>query len=132
MALNALRGWLITYDITDPRRLARLHRFLVRQATPVQYSVFHFEGSAAQMGRLMADIETRIAPASDDVRGYQLPEHLSIDTLGRGSSPGDVLLLSPASPSLQLLLQATGRSARVSSDPPTCYDPGRDTQEDAS
>ena len=61
MALNTPRGWLITYDITNPKRLVRLHRFLVRQATPVQYSVFHFEGSAAQMGRLMADIETRNA-----------------------------------------------------------------------
>ena len=36
MAVNAPRAWLITYDITDPKRLARLHRFLVRQATPVQ------------------------------------------------------------------------------------------------
>ena len=52
MAINAPRGWLITYDITDPKRLVRLHRFLVRRATPVQYSVFHFEGSAALMGRL--------------------------------------------------------------------------------
>ena len=34
MALNAPRGWLITYDITDPKRLVRLHRFLVKQATP--------------------------------------------------------------------------------------------------
>ena len=79
MALNTPRGWLITYDITNPRRLVRLHRFLVRQATPVQYSVFHFEGSAAQMGRLMADIETRIDAGTDDVRAYQLPEPLSIE-----------------------------------------------------
>lgn len=109
MALNTPRGWLITYDITNPKRLARLHRFLVKQATPVQYSVFHFEGSAAQMGRLMADIERRIDAASDDVRGYQLPEHLSIDTIGRGSLPSDILLLSPTSPSLQTLLQVAGR-----------------------
>ncbi|MFU2488967.1 CRISPR-associated endonuclease Cas2 [Thauera sp. WH-1] len=109
MALNTPRGWLITYDITDPKRLVRLHRFLVKQATPVQYSVFHFEGSAAQMGRLMADIATRIDARTDDVRGYQLPEHLSIDTIGRGSLPSDILLLSPTSPSLQTLLQAAGR-----------------------
>jgi len=109
MALNAPRGWLITYDITQPKRLARLHRFLVKQATPVQYSVFHFEGSAAQMGRLMADIETRIDPKSDDVRAYQLPERLSIDTIGRGSLPGDTFVLSNTSPSLQKLLQAAGR-----------------------
>lgn len=109
MALNTPRGWLITYDITDPRRLIRLHRFLVRHALPVQYSVFHFEGSAAQMGRLMADIATRIDPATDDVRGYQLPERLSLDTIGRGSLPGEAYVLSDISPNLQILLQATGR-----------------------
>ena len=109
MALNTRRGWLITYDITHPKRLARLHRFLVMQATPVQYSVFHFEGRTAQMGRLMADIKTRIDPTSDDVRGYQLPEHLSIDTLGRGGMPGSTFLLSDTSPSLQALLHAAGK-----------------------
>ncbi|AUM00251.1 MAG TPA: CRISPR-associated endonuclease Cas2 [Pseudothauera hydrothermalis] len=104
MALNTPRGWLITYDITHPKRLARLHRFLVKHATPVQYSVFHFEGSTAQMGRLMDDIDSRIDPSTDDVRGYQLPERLSIDTLGRGSLPGNALVLSATSPSLQQLL----------------------------
>lgn len=109
MALNTCRGWLITYDITNPKRLVRLHRFLVKQATPIQYSVFHFEGSAAQMGRLMAEIQTRIDPATDDVRGYQLPEQLSIDTLGRGGLPANTFLLSPISPNLQILLQAAGK-----------------------
>lgn len=109
MALNAPRAWLITYDITDPKRLSRLHRFLRKHAVPVQYSVFHFEGSAAKMGRLMAQIETRIDPRTDDVRAYQLPEQLSIDTLGRGVLPSQTSLLSSASPSLNTLLQATGR-----------------------
>ena len=109
MALNAPRAWLITYDITNPKRLVRLYRFLVKQATPVQYSVFHFEGSAAQMGRLLADIKTRIDPKTDDVRGYQLPQHLSIDTLGRGSLPGNTFVLSATSPSLQTLLAAAGK-----------------------
>ena len=45
MALNTPRGWLLTDDITHPKRLARLHRFLIKQATPVQYSAFHFEGA---------------------------------------------------------------------------------------
>ena len=61
------------------------------------------------MGRLMADIETRIDPATDDVRGYQLPEHLSIYTLGRGGLPGNTFVLSATSPSLQTLLAAAGK-----------------------
>jgi len=109
MALNAPGAWLITYDITEPKRLTRLHRFLRKHGVPVQYSVFHFEGSPAQMGRLMAQIETRIDPRTDDVRAYQLPEHLSIDILGRGVLPSHTGLLSSASPSLNTLLQANGR-----------------------
>ena len=109
MALKKPRGWLVSYDITDPKRLGRLRRYLVKIATPVQYSVFYFEGSMAQMGRLMADLETRIDPRSDDVRAYQLPEHLSIDTLGRSRLPDDTLLLSSTSQSLQALLHAAGR-----------------------
>lgn len=110
MALNTPRAWLITYDITDPKRLARLHRFLIKQATPVQYSVFHFEGSPAQMGRLMADIATRINHNSDDVRAYQLPAHLSIDTVGRGCLPESTFILSATSPVLEQLLHAAGKS----------------------
>ena len=105
MAMNAPRAWLISYDITDPRRLIRLHRFLVRQATPVQYSVFHFEGSPAQMGRLMAEIETRIDPDTDDVRGHQLPARLQVDTLGRGSLPAGTALLSADAEALHALLR---------------------------
>lgn len=109
MALNTPRAWLITYDITNPKRLMRLHRFLRKHAVPVQYSVFHYEGSAASMGRLIAQIEARIDPATDDVRAYQLPEHLSIDTLGRGGIPGDTYIFSEADTTLDTLLRAVGR-----------------------
>lgn len=109
MALNARRHWLIAYDIANPKRLIRLHRFLRKQATPVQYSVFCFEGSAAAMGSLMAEIETRINPKADDVRGYLLPEPLQLVTIGRGSMPADVLLNSELSAALRMLLQAAGK-----------------------
>ncbi len=102
--MNTPQGWLISYDITDRRRLQRLHRFLSKHATPVQYSVFHYEGSPAQMGQLMQSIETLIDPRSDDVRGYALPAHLSVDTLGRGKTSPDVLIHSVHSPQLQALL----------------------------
>ena len=109
MTRNAPRGWLISYDIADPRRLARLHRFLTRHATPVQYSVFFFEGSDARMARLMAEIERRIDPGADDVRGYALPAHPKIDTLGRGHLPGETFLFSSTAPGLLALLQAVGK-----------------------
>ncbi len=106
MALNTPFSWLITYDIADPKRLVRLHRFLVKQAVPVQYSVFLYEGTHAQMGGLMAAVEKRIDPACDDVRGYALPGQLSIDILGGGVLPSNVMLLSSVSPMLRDLLQS--------------------------
>lgn len=105
MALNAPRFWLICYDITDRRRLARFHRFLKDLALPVQYSVFCYEGSAAQLGRLVKDMESRIDPETDDVRVYQLPDTLQCDSLGRGSVPAGTTLLSPRQPGLASLLR---------------------------
>lgn len=109
MALNAPQGWLIAYDIADPRRLGRLHRFMVNMATPVQYSVFHFEGTPAAMGKLMQDLEGYIDPKADDVRAYALPKHLSVETLGKGRTSPDVQLYSEHSPQLRALLVASGK-----------------------
>lgn len=109
MAMNAPCGWLVTYDIANPRRLARLHRFMVKQATPIQYSVFHFEGSPGEMGRLIKEIEAYIDPRADDVRAYALPTELSIDTYGKGKSIKGTSLLSSCAPYLQKLLQATAK-----------------------
>lgn len=109
MAMNRPQSWLIAYDIANPRRLNRLHRFLVKVATPVQYSVFHFEGTPAAMGQLMQAVEDYIDAEADDVRAYALPTHLSIATLGKGKTSPDVLLLSAHSPHLRQLLVAAGK-----------------------
>lgn len=37
--------WLIGYDITDPRRLGRIHRAMVSRAMPIEYSIFLFIGN---------------------------------------------------------------------------------------
>lgn len=107
MALNTPRAWLITYDIANERRLARLHRFIRKHALPVQYSVFLFEGSGAQIGQLMNKIEDYIDLEYDDVRAYQLPESPQFVTLGRGSLPESLTLVSSRNPSLDSLLHGT-------------------------
>jgi CRISPR-associated protein Cas2 len=106
LALNASRPWLITYDIADKRRLSRLHRFIKKHAVPVQYSVFLFEGSGAQVGRLMNEIEGYIDPKYDDVRAYQLPVESELVTLGRGSLPESLTLTSARNPLLDSLIHA--------------------------
>lgn len=95
MALNDPKSWLVCYDIADRRRLSRFHRFMKRHGIPLQYSVFCYEGSAAQAGKLASEIESLIDTAADDVRIYQMPAHPQCDTLGAASMPAGVTLHSP-------------------------------------
>ena len=109
MALNEPRLWLICYDIAAPRRLKRLHRFLKSEATPVQYSVFLFRGSAMQLGRLVKEIETYIDEKVDDVRVYQVPAAIQCDVLGRGRLPEGVTLVSDRAPDVAAVLAPSAR-----------------------
>lgn len=112
MALNDTRAWLICYDIADPKRLGRLHRFIKSFAQPVQYSVFYFEGNSHQLSRSMKEISARINLKEDDVRAYPIPNPPQIDVLGRGGLPEGVLLNSDMNPGLFGLLQAAQKSAK--------------------
>lgn len=107
MALNDRRTWLICYDIADRKRLIRLHRFIRSFAQPVQYSVFYYEGSRAQLKRRMQDIAARIDLQDDDVRAYPIPNPAHLQTLGRGAMPSGVLLQSNCNSGLTALLQAS-------------------------
>lgn len=83
---------LVTYDITSPKRLRRMHRALRRLAVPIQYSVFLGEFTAAGRAELRALIESIIDPAEDDVRIYPLPANCWQRRLGRASLPSGITL----------------------------------------
>jgi CRISPR-associated protein Cas2 len=93
MALNETRTWLIAYDIADPRRLARVHRYLKSLAVPAQYSLW----VATETARGVAGIRNRLAelihPREDDVRIYQLPARTRIVHYGRRALPEGLLLV---------------------------------------
>ena len=65
--------YIICYDITNPRRLGRIHRTLKQYAVPLQYSVFLFTGSAAQLAQCLARLQAIMDEHSDDIRAYPLP-----------------------------------------------------------
>jgi CRISPR-associated protein Cas2 len=92
MALNAPRSWLIAYDIADPRRLGRVHRYLKGEAVPVQYSIFATNTSANGIRRVRDALEKRIDPRRDDVRIYLLPKPLDITCIGSSFLPEGLLL----------------------------------------
>jgi CRISPR-associated protein Cas2 len=93
MALNQPQLYLIAYDICDPRRLGRVHRYLRGAGFPVQYSVFTARLNDRQLKRLMTGLAALIHPGGDDIRLYPLPARLDKLALGLQIFPDDVLLL---------------------------------------
>jgi len=91
MSQNATARYLVTYDITDPRRLAHLFKFLKKQGVPVQYSVFLVEATAAKMASLVVKIASMIDGKTDDVRAYRMPDNGWQVSIGASILPDDVL-----------------------------------------
>ena len=87
---------LVCYDIGEsPRRLARVHRRLIRLATPIQYSVFLARTGPAGLDRILETLARTIDPRRDDVRIYPIPADPLLTVLGRPLLP-DGLLWSAA------------------------------------
>ena len=80
-------GFVIGYDIANPRRLQRVHRMMCRHAAPLEYSIFLLVGSSADKDRCLAEVATLIDAAEDDVRCYPLPSRGFQTRVGRASLP---------------------------------------------
>ena len=93
MPAGSIRPWLICYDIAEPRRLGRVHRFLSRHSVPVQYSVFLARLTADQLADVLAGINARIDPGRDDVRAYPLMARETAFALGKQILPQDLAVL---------------------------------------
>lgn len=79
--------FIVCYDVSDPKRLSRLHRFLKKHTVPLQYSVFLFTGDDRKLDRLLATAETHIDPKADDLRAYPLPSRGLKARLGKPALP---------------------------------------------
>lgn len=90
MSQNQTLPWLVTYDIADKRRLARVFKTLKKEGIPVQYSVFAVDATSTKMGVLMATLATLIDANADDVRAYRLPTDGWQATLGSSMLPEDL------------------------------------------
>lgn len=83
--------FVLCYDISDPRRLGKLHRFMKKQAVPLQYSVFLYSGDDRQLDRLLEKAAKYIDPKADDLRAYPLPSRGLKARLGRPALPEGIL-----------------------------------------
>lgn len=81
---------LISYDIRDKRRLARLHRHLKRSALMLQESVYLFAGSVEEWQNLKKGILQRIKKTEDDVRVYRLDKDCCLHFFGSAPWPDGV------------------------------------------
>lgn len=82
--------FLIAYDITCPRRLGQVHRYLATVAVPIEYSVFFATGSVDWLVGVLVEVAGMIDKRSDDLRCYALPARGLKTRLGRATLPAGV------------------------------------------
>jgi CRISPR-associated protein Cas2 len=104
------RRYLICYDIADPRRLGKLHRYMKKHCLPLQYSVFLAWENSQSLDRLMAPVKKIIKANRDDVRVYPLPTELEYSHLGRQPFPDGVRWMHPGVQQEPLGLSSDGLS----------------------
>jgi CRISPR-associated protein Cas2 len=92
MSLNAPAQWIVTYDIREPRRLRRVHKFLKTQGMAVQYSVFWVRANDLEMNSIVGGLKELIDERCDDVRAYKLPPRSDHVMLGSSLHPNGIWL----------------------------------------
>lgn len=65
--------YLVSYDISNERRLARIHRLLKNWGEPLQKSVFIVKGDQ-DIPKLKADLKRTMDESEDDIRLYPIYE----------------------------------------------------------
>lgn len=83
MSLHEKHPHLVAYDISDPKRLSRVHCYLKRLGIPLQYSVFLLYVTAIQRKQIAFRLNRLIDPRADDVRIYPLPKNPDWQWWGR-------------------------------------------------
>ena len=93
MPINTPQLHIVCYDISDPKRLGRIFRYLSKTAIPLQYSVFIANLKPVQIDEIACELEDLIDPGEDDLRIYPLPRRLEIVRFGQAHLPEGINLL---------------------------------------
>ena len=102
--------YLISYDITDARRLRRLHRHVQREAFQVLESLYLLSAPASHVQRLWQTLRNICDPATDQLQFLPIDQRFALILGGTAQPPSDLLQLGwPAWQSLDDFLRAPVR-----------------------
>lgn len=79
--------WLICYDIRQPGRLAKIHRFLRQEALALQKSVFYARLTRQELDGIIATLRQLMDKEVDDIRIFPLQAGQPIHWHGRPLLP---------------------------------------------
>ncbi len=82
--------YLICYDITNPKRLGRVHRRIIKHAMFIQFSVYYLEGDQQDLKALLDDLQEVIDEGRDDVRAYAVRPLADAMQIGVSWLPEDI------------------------------------------
>jgi len=76
MAINDKKDYIISFDVSDKKRLVKLSKFLAKRAFRFQYSVFFYpQKTKKEVEIITKEIKKIINENQDDVRIYTVKSH---------------------------------------------------------
>ncbi|MFY9180145.1 MAG: CRISPR-associated endonuclease Cas2 [Venatoribacter sp.] len=75
--------YIISYDIANPKRLAKVHKYVSKIALRLQLSVYYIECSQSELNFIIDGLEERIHPKEDDIRFYPTPKKERFQWFGK-------------------------------------------------
>lgn len=81
--------YIVAYDISDDRRLARVHYFLKNYSTGGQKSVYECFLTDAELDKVVKSLKNLIHPFEDRVHIFTLDGRSKTHTLGIAIQPRD-------------------------------------------
>ena len=85
-------SWLLCYDIAEPKRLSKIHRYVTKIAIPMQYSVFLMQASHTELDEILDTLKVLINEKEDDIRIYPLHKKPKKYTIGEGIFTEGIML----------------------------------------
>lgn len=84
--------FVICYDISNPKDLYKVAKYLEKKGIRVQYSIFEIETSFTKLKAIISEIENLINPETDKVYAYPIEnnKYKSVERFGK-SLPLNIL-----------------------------------------